>query len=96
LYILGILIRYTLNIQMKIKQKISTWGNSLGIRLPQVLIGQTNLKEGDEVLVTVENGRIILTPDKPSYTLAELLQGATTDLQHEEIDWGDSVGEETW
>lgn len=81
---------------MTIKQKISIWGNSLGIRLPQVLIGQTNLREGDEVVVTVDNGNIVLTPAKPSYTLEELLQGATTDMQHEEIDWGESVGEEIW
>ena len=81
---------------MAIKQKISTWGNSLGIRLPQVLIGQTNLQEGDEVVVTVDNGKIVLTPTKPSYTLEELLAGATADRQHEEIDWGESVGEEIW
>ncbi|MEN9518597.1 MAG: hypothetical protein RLZZ381_1185 [Cyanobacteriota bacterium] len=31
---------------------------------------------------------------KPSYTLEELLEGATPDLQHEEVDWGESVGEE--
>lgn len=81
---------------MTIKQKISTWGNSLGIRLPQTLISQTDLKEGDEVTVTVDGGNIVLSPSKPSYTLEELLEGATPDLQHEEVDWGESVGEEIW
>jgi antitoxin MazE len=79
-----------------IKQKVSAWGNSLGIRLPQILIGQINLKEGDEVVVTVGDGQIILTPTKPTYTLEKLLAGATADMQHEEIDWGESVGEEIW
>ena len=78
---------------MIIRQKISVWGNSLGIRLPQVLIGQTELKEGDEVIVTVDRGNIVLSPTKPSYTLEELLKGTTPDMQHEEIVWGESVGE---
>ena len=81
---------------MTIKQKISAWGNYLAIRLPQTLISQTDLKEGDEVTVTVDCGNIVLSPSKPSYTLEELLEGATPDLQHEEVDWGESVGEEIW
>ena len=81
---------------MAIKQKISAWGNSLGIRLPQILIGQTDFKEGDEVIVTVERGNIVLSPTKPNYTLEELLAGNTSDMQHDEIDWGESVGEEIW
>ena len=81
---------------MAIKQKISAWGNSLGIRLPQTLIGQTDFKEGDEVTVTIEQGNIVLSPTKPNYTLEELLEGNTPDMQHDEIDWGESVGEEIW
>jgi len=79
-----------------IKQKISVWGNSLGIRLPQALLGQTDFQEGDEVIVTVETGKIILSSIKPTYTLEELLDGCSSEMQHEEIDWGNSVGEEIW
>ncbi len=79
-----------------IKQKISAWGNSLGIRLPQVLIQQTNLAEGIEVILSVEDGKIILTPTPPNYTLQQLLEGVTAEMQHSEIDWGEPVGEEIW
>lgn len=79
-----------------IKQKISAWGNSLGIRLPQSLLGQTNFQEGDEVIVTVETGKIVLPKTKPSYTLEELLDNCSSETQHEKIDWGNSVGEEIW
>ena len=79
-----------------IKQKISAWGNSLGIRLPQTLLGQTDFQEGDEVIVTVEAGKIILSSIKPTFTLEELLDGCSSEMQHEEIDWGNSVGAEIW
>ncbi len=79
-----------------IVQKITAWGNSLGIRLPQTLIQQTNLQEGDEVTVSVERGKIVLTPKKPAYTLDELLEGITPEMQHEEINWGEPKGEEVW
>ncbi|MGL5874902.1 MAG: AbrB/MazE/SpoVT family DNA-binding domain-containing protein [Xenococcaceae cyanobacterium] len=79
-----------------IVQKITAWGNSLGIRLPQTLIQQTNLQEGDEVTVSVERGKIVLTPKKPTYTLEELLEGITPEMQHEEINWGAHKGEEVW
>jgi len=64
--------------------------------LPQALLGQTDFQEGDEVIVTVETGKIILSSIKPTYTLEELLDGCSSEMQHEEIDWGNSVGEEIW
>lgn len=49
---------------------------------------RTDLKERDEVTVTVEQGNIILSSTKPIYNLEELLAGNTPDSQHDEIDWG--------
>jgi antitoxin MazE len=71
-----------------ITQKVSMWGNSLGIRLPQAIIQQVNLSEGALVNITTENNKIILSPAKPKYTLDELLKDITPELQHEELDWG--------
>jgi antitoxin MazE len=77
-----------------ITQKISLWGNSLGLRLPQTLIQQMGLKQGDLVTISTEENKIILSPAKPRYTLDELLKDVTPDMQHDSVDWGEPMGEE--
>lgn len=79
-----------------VTQKISIWGNSLGIRLPQTIIQQMGLKQGDLVAISTEGNKIILSPAKPKYTLDQLLQDITPDRQHDEVDWGQPAGEESW
>ena len=79
-----------------VTQKVSVWGNSLGIRLPQAIIQQVGWKEGVMVTISVKDAQVILSPAKPRYSLGELLQGATSQEQHDELEWGESVGEETW
>jgi antitoxin MazE len=79
-----------------VTQKISIWGNSLGIRLPQTIIQQMGLKQGDLVAIFTEGNKIILSPGKPRYTLDQLLQDVTPDKQHDEVDWRQPVGEESW
>ncbi|MBD2166518.1 AbrB/MazE/SpoVT family DNA-binding domain-containing protein [Calothrix membranacea FACHB-236] len=79
-----------------VTQKISIWGNSLGIRLPQTIIQQMGLKQGDLVAISTEGNKIILSPARPKYTLNELLKDVTPDSQHDEVDWGKAEGEETW
>ncbi|BAY64831.1 transcriptional regulator/antitoxin, MazE [Calothrix brevissima NIES-22] len=79
-----------------ITQKLSIWNNSLGIRLPQTIIQQMGLKQGDLVAISTQGNKIILSPAKPKYTLNELLKNATPDKQHNEVDWGEPVGEEAW
>jgi antitoxin MazE len=76
--------------------KVSQWGNSLGIRLPQALVQQVGWKEGALVSITIEDNKLILSSAKPKYTLEELLKDAKPELQHDEIDWGEPVGEENW
>lgn len=79
-----------------ITQKVSMWGNSLGIRLPQAITQQIKLQEGELLNISVENNKIVLTPAKPKYTLSELLKNASSQMQHDELDWGEAVGEEDW
>jgi antitoxin MazE len=77
-----------------ITQKVSVWGNSLGIRLPQAITLQLGLKEGTLLALTVQDDQIILSPAKPKYSLDELLQDATPDQQHDDFDWGEPIGVE--
>ena len=77
-------------------QKVSMWGNSLGIRLPQAVVQQVGWKEGAMVAISIEDNKIVLSSAKPKYNLQELLKEATPEKQHDEVDWGEPVGEETW
>ncbi|MEO0516960.1 MAG: AbrB/MazE/SpoVT family DNA-binding domain-containing protein [Cyanobacteria bacterium P01_A01_bin.116] len=81
---------------MAIQQRVSTWGNSLGIRLPQAIAQQVGFTEGVSISISVEGDKVVLSPARPKYNLDELLKEATPDRQHDEIDWGESAGEETW
>ena len=53
---------------------IKAWGNNLGVRLPASVARAARLKADQRVHITVEEGRVIITPhgDKPP-TLAERL-----------------------
>jgi len=43
---------------MEVVMKISKWGNSLAVRLPSAVTDRLNLKEGDEIDVSIdESGR---------------------------------------
>ena len=81
---------------MAIQQRVSTWGNSLGSRLPQASAQQVGFTEGASISISVEGDKVVLSPARPKYNLDELLKEATPDRQHDEIDWGESAGEETW
>ena len=73
------------------------WGNSLAIRLPQSLLAQLNLQADGEVEISLEEGRLILSPvKKPGYTLDELLGQIAPEKLHAEIDSGKPVGKEAW
>ena len=77
-----------------ITQKVSAWGKSLGIRLPQTIARQLGLKKGTLLTLTVKDKQIILARAKPRYSLNELLQDAKSEQQHDEIFWGEPLGEE--
>ena len=46
------------------KKKLSVWGNSCGLRLSQNILNAASLRTGDEVMISVEDNRIIITPAK--------------------------------
>ena len=46
------------------RQRIVRIGNSRGVRLPANVLAETRLAEGDEVDLTVEDGRIVLCPSR--------------------------------
>jgi antitoxin MazE len=69
--------------------RVQKWGNSLALRIPKSFATETALDSGAEVDLTLEDGRLVVTPLLgPSYLLSENL--------HSEIDTGSSQGVEAW
>ena len=75
--------------------KISRWGNSLGLRIPQEGVDQLRLKDGESVKIQIKGDTITIQRKKPrkKWTEAELLKGVTPDMCGPELIKG-RVGKE--
>ena len=79
------------------KTKIQKWGNSLGVRLPKVLLQEAGIAAGSDVNLSLERGRIVLAPVRiPKYKLKDLVDQITPENRHEEVDFGPPQGKELW
>jgi antitoxin MazE len=76
--------------------QLAKWGNSLGLRLPKSIAREAQVGEGDTVLVSVDNGTIVIRPSRPRYSLDELVGRITPKNRHGESDWGGPLGDEAW
>ena len=73
-------------------------GGSVSVTLPRQLLRTLGLAAGASVAVTVEGGRLVLSPTRPRYTLAELLAGMKPGDMPSAPAWSDAkpVGREVW
>jgi antitoxin MazE len=78
------------------RTQIVGWGNSHALRIPRAMLDALNMREGDEVELVVEDGRLNVRPITPKMTLESLVAQITAENCHEEIDWGKPVGNEVW
>jgi antitoxin MazE len=79
--------------------KVQKWGNSQGLRFPKTVLEEAQINVGDEVNVTVQDGKIIIETAnrlRNAYDLKELVSKIPKDYQAEEVDWGRPVGKEEW
>jgi len=79
--------------------KVQKWGNSQGLRFPKTILEEAQIGVGDEVNVTVQDGKIIVeTVNKlrNTYDLRELVSKIPKNYRAEEVDWGRPVGKEEW
>jgi len=77
--------------------RIQKWGNSLGLRIPKVLAADANVTEGASVELNVENGRLVIAPQRKSKCrIEDLVAGVTSENLHGETDTGSPVGREVW
>ncbi len=76
--------------------QIGKWGNSLAVRIPRTYVQDLQLKEGMDLEVSFEQGKLVFRPLPKQYTLEELLSQVTPENLHEETDWGPPQGREFW
>ncbi len=79
--------------------RVQKWGNSQGLRFPKTVLTEAHINIGDEVQISVEDGRIIVEPVRVirgKYTVEELVAQLPDDHEPEEIDWGEPTGNEVW
>ena len=79
--------------------KIQKWGNSQGLRFSKTILAEADIHVGDEVRVSVQEGKIIVEPAHQvhdRYDIRELVTQMPDDYLTEEVDWGPPQGREAW
>jgi antitoxin MazE len=79
-----------------VKVQVVKWGNSHAVRLPKVVLEKAEMRDGDQLEIHAEKGRIALEPARPKLTLRDLVARITPENLHDEQDWGKPVGREVW
>jgi antitoxin MazE len=74
---------------------VQKWGNSLGVRLPNLIIRDLSLKKGSVVDINVNGNEIIIEPLKKS-RLSELLEKINEENIHQEVETSGPFGNEIW
>jgi len=81
------------------KVTISRWGDSAAIRLPEAVMEEFQLKEGDVVELSLGNGGVAV--EKARQTVAPTLEEIVAEIRRlgpenepETVDWGRDVGSE--
>ena len=75
-------------------QFVKKWGNSPAVRLPAAVMEAAHLSLDQPVEVRAENGRILIEPVTPTYSLDDLCAGITAKNRHTEKDFGMPQGRE--
>jgi antitoxin component of MazEF toxin-antitoxin module len=75
--------------------QFAKWDDSVALCLPAEVAEQIHATEGGQVDLTIEGGKVVLTPvESCSYTLDQLLADMTEEHMHGEITTGRPVGNE--
>src|SRR5271169_1108317 len=64
------------------RAQIVGWGNSQALRIPRAVLDALQIREGDEVEMIVENGRLTVRPVNPKLTLESLVAAITPENRH--------------
>jgi len=73
---------------------VQKWGNSLGIRIPNLYVKEFDLKNGSSVDISDEDGKLVIKPKRLS--LSEMLSRVNDENRYAEIETGAAIGKEEW
>ncbi|OOR98437.1 PbsX family transcriptional regulator [Haemophilus paracuniculus] len=75
---------------------VKKWGNSVGVRIPSMILDTLAIQAEHLVDIRAENGKIVIEPIRPanSYQLQDLVAQITPDNLHSEVSTGQVVGNE--
>ena len=73
-------------------------GGSVSVSLPRQMLRTLGLEAGASVAVTIEDGRLVLSPTRPRYSLDDLLSGMKPGDMPTADEWDGAkpVGREAW
>jgi antitoxin MazE len=74
---------------------IKKWGNSLGIRIPSLIVRELALKDGSFIDINEKGKMIIIKPVKKN-KLSEMLSAINEQNIYKEIETGGPAGKEIW
>ena len=74
---------------------VKKWGNSLGIRIPNLIVRELALKDGSFVDINDNGNEIVIKPLK-KIKLSEMLSLINNENIHEEIKTSGPIGNEIW
>ena len=74
---------------------VKRWGNSLGVRIPNLIVRELSLKDGSLVDINDRGKEIIIKPVQKN-KLSEMVNNINENNIHKEIETGGPVGKEVW
>ena len=74
---------------------VRKWGNSLGIRIPNLIVREMSLKDGSFVDINEKGNEIVIKPIRKN-NLSEMISLINKQNIHEEIKSTGPVGNEIW
>jgi len=74
---------------------VKKWGNSLGIRIPNLIVRELSLKDGSFVDINDNGNEILIKPIRKN-KLSDMLTLINEQNIHEEIKSTGPVGNEIW
>ena len=75
--------------------RLTKWGNSLAVRIPQRILERASLREGDRLELSVHKpGSLSVRAVPAKIRLTDLVNAITPENLHRETDWGPAVGKE--
>ena len=77
--------------------RLQKWGNSNGIRIPNIILKTLNLKPNDMVEIKEENDKIIISKiEKQPISLEERIKAYKGSNLSKEFSWDEQRGKEIW